>query len=393
MGQAGTLSAAACAGNVVAGLASDCPGKVNVPGNIEVPPLRFSAVQVTAVGQNANASLGALEPLPYPDRPCPNGSLGADAAAEVCGGKTAAGTTADGRERAPAGGALARDPDLRAMQLSSAQICARAQAYPPVFPCSDEPLSGSNRGLRNSAGDIFGTPNSRRGSAASSLVNRRTDRGSLLNRARSCSNGLPAAVASARICAGGDQAGIGGAVSSGITQTGDAPTSDMDLDGTEPPSAQAGTRPEKGPPALISVDKPSTSCDNGSSVALYKLLGSPKSRRSFTASNADKLLLAGAVNRGSQMRARVEKRAAESHFACAGRGSVKRVHEKGSVLNLRLMVMRVALTVGRSPTGCRVGSPHASANSEHRDWCNNHVDSSKMRPINPSALWREEKLW
>ncbi|KAH9359910.1 hypothetical protein HPB48_013809 [Haemaphysalis longicornis] len=368
-GRAGTLAAAARAGEVVAGLASGCPGKANEPGNVEAPPRRFSAVEVAAVGQTVNARLGAAKPLPYHDRPCPNGSLGADAAAEVRGGKTAAGTTADGRVRTAAGGALARNPDLRAMQLPSAQSCARAQAYPPVFPCFDEPLSGSNRGLRNSPGDIFGTPKSRRGSAASNLVDRRTDRGSLRKRARSCSNGLPAAVAPAGICGSGDPAGIAAAVSSGLTQTGDAPASDMDSDDTEPPSAQAGTRPQQGPPALISVDKPSTSCDQGSSVAPYKLSGSPSSKRSFTASNA------GAVNRGSQMRARVDKGAGESHFACAGGDSVKRVHEKGCVLKLRLLVMRVALTVGTSPTACRGGSPHASANSEHHNWCSNQVDS------------------
>lgn len=157
-GQAGTLAAAAGAGKVVAGMASGCPGKANEPGNIEATPLRFSAVDIAVVGQTANARLGTSKPLPYHDWPCPKGSLGADAAAEVFGGKPAGSTTAGSRVRTPAGGALARDPHLLAIQLPSAKTCARAQAYPPVFPCFDESLSGSNRGLRNTPGDICGHP-------------------------------------------------------------------------------------------------------------------------------------------------------------------------------------------------------------------------------------------
>ncbi|KAH9359806.1 hypothetical protein HPB48_015819 [Haemaphysalis longicornis] len=189
-------------------------------------------------------------------------------------------------------------------------------------------------------------------------------------------NGFLGADATSDICGSRNPAGIAAAASSGRTQTGDAPTSDMDSDGTETPSAQAGTRPQ-GPPVLISVDKPSTSCDHASSVALDKLLGSPKSRRSFTALNADKLLLAGAVNRASQMRARVDNGAVESRrFAYAGGDSVERVHEKGSLLKLRLLVMRVVLALWASLTGCRGGSPGALSNAKYRCWRNNQgVDS------------------
>ncbi|KAH9369415.1 hypothetical protein HPB48_007193 [Haemaphysalis longicornis] len=370
-GQAGTLALAARAGKLVAGLVSDCPGGANEPGNIEAPLLRFSAVDVEAVGQTANAHLGASKPLPYHQRPCPNGSLEADAAAEVCGDKTPAGTTADGRVRTPAGGALARDPDLRAIQPPSAQTCARDQAYPPVFPYFDEPLSGSNRGLRNSPGDIFSPPKSRRGSAASNVVDHLATHKSLPSHVPPCSNGFAVAEPPSDSGGVGIPARIAAAARSGLTHTADVLTSDIASGGTGPTSAQACALPQQGPPVPINVDKASTSCDNGSNVALDKLLGSPKSRRSFTASNADKLLLAGAVNRGSPMRASVDKGAAESHFACAGGESVKRVHEKGSVLKLRLLAMRVVLALWASLTGCRSGSPDASSNAEHRDWRNN----------------------
>ncbi|KAH9385036.1 hypothetical protein HPB48_027075 [Haemaphysalis longicornis] len=47
----------------------------------------------------------------------------------------------------------------------------------------------------------------------------------------------------------------------------------MASDGTEPLSALAGTHPQHGPPVLIGVDKPRTSCDNSSIVALDRLSG------------------------------------------------------------------------------------------------------------------------
>ncbi|KAH9379662.1 hypothetical protein HPB48_022068 [Haemaphysalis longicornis] len=123
-GQAGTLAAKACAGKVVAGLVSDCAGKAKEPGSTEASPLRSTAVGIEAVGQTANADLGASKSLPYRDRPCPKGLHGTDATADGCGGKTPAGTAADGRVRGQDGGAMSRDPDLHAIQLPSAQTCA-----------------------------------------------------------------------------------------------------------------------------------------------------------------------------------------------------------------------------------------------------------------------------